>query len=124
MSNEEEFEEYFSGMICEFELENESWFDQLYSLKEKWSPALSKPFFSAGILSTQRSESTNNAISFRANKNTSLTQFFRLFDVVINRWRSNEKHKEHKNTHNRPRLNSNNALVKHAAEVYLKLYIP
>uniref|UniRef100_A0A803N024 FAR1 domain-containing protein n=1 Tax=Chenopodium quinoa TaxID=63459 RepID=A0A803N024_CHEQI len=67
---------------------------RVYNLKEKWCPALSKDFFSAGILSSQRSESTNHAVGFRANKSTTLTEFYGIFVRTIKRWRSDEKYNE------------------------------
>ncbi len=117
--NEEQFEQYWAGMVFFYDLEDEKWFKTLYKHREKWSPALSKSFFSAGILSSQRSESTNNAISFKSNKNTSLTQFFRLFDAMIDRWRTNETHKEFKNSYSAPKIYMRCGLVKHAAEVLI-----
>ncbi|XP_056692117.1 protein FAR1-RELATED SEQUENCE 5-like [Spinacia oleracea] len=56
-----DFEETCKSMINTFKLEKDDWFNRLYGLKEKWCTALSKDFFSAGILSSQRSESTNHA---------------------------------------------------------------
>ena len=115
--NREHFEENWKYMIEKYELEDDSWFNRLYELREKWATALSKDSFFAGILLSQHSESTNNAISFNANKGTSLTQFFKLFDAMINRWRSNEIHKEFKNSLYAPKIYIPNGLVKHAAEV-------
>ncbi|XP_056698173.1 protein FAR1-RELATED SEQUENCE 5-like [Spinacia oleracea] len=56
-----DFEETWKSMINTFKLEKDDWFNKLYGLKEKWCTTLSKDFFSAGILSSQRSESTNHA---------------------------------------------------------------
>ncbi|KAL8478098.1 hypothetical protein ACS0TY_030114 [Phlomoides rotata] len=64
-------------MIEEYKLENHAWFKRLYSLKEK-------DFFYAGILSFQRSESTNSSISFEIKKTTNLIVFFRIFNRIIN----------------------------------------
>ncbi|XP_056685481.1 protein FAR1-RELATED SEQUENCE 3-like [Spinacia oleracea] len=82
-----EFETNWRSMLQQYELIGEEWFTNVYNLREKWCPALSKDFFSDGILSSQRSESTNHAIGFRANRTTSLTDFYRLFKGTIQRWR-------------------------------------
>ncbi|XP_056691925.1 protein FAR1-RELATED SEQUENCE 5-like [Spinacia oleracea] len=82
-----EFETNWRSMLQQYELIGEEWFTNVYDLREKWCPALSKDFFSAGILSSQRSESTNHAIGFRANRTTSLTDFYRLFKGTIQHWR-------------------------------------
>ncbi|XP_021756200.1 protein FAR1-RELATED SEQUENCE 5-like [Chenopodium quinoa] len=91
---ETEFEERWKEMIQKFDLVNHAWYQRVYNLKEKWCPPFSKDFFSAGILSSQRSESTNHAVGFRANKSTTLTKFYRILVRNIKRWRSDEKYNE------------------------------
>ncbi|XP_021746804.1 uncharacterized protein LOC110712643 [Chenopodium quinoa] len=53
-----------------------------------------KDFFSAGILLSQRSESTHHAIGFRASNANTLTEFYTIFKKTTNRWRSTEKYNE------------------------------
>ncbi|XP_021762252.1 protein FAR1-RELATED SEQUENCE 5-like [Chenopodium quinoa] len=116
---EVEFEAVWNSMIEKYNLQEDSWFQRIYDLKEKWCPALSKDFFSAGILSSQRSESTNHAIGFRANRSTSLTEFYSIFKACIQRWRSTEKHDEFlcsKSTASSAIPLS--GLLKHASEIY------
>ncbi|XP_021737573.1 protein FAR1-RELATED SEQUENCE 5-like [Chenopodium quinoa] len=81
-------------MMLKYNLTAHSWYKRVYGLKEKWCPTLSRDFFSAGILSSQRSESTNHAIGFKASKATTLTEFYTIFKKTTNRWRSKEKHDE------------------------------
>ncbi|KAK9689570.1 hypothetical protein RND81_09G067800 [Saponaria officinalis] len=64
--NETEFELAWNKMITDYGLQHDTWFKRLYGIRRKWCTALSKDFFSAGILSSQRSESTNHAIGFHA----------------------------------------------------------
>ena len=92
-SNPTEFQECWENMVDKFKLKRNQayyrWFDRLYNLRDKWCTAISKYFFSAGILSSQRSESTNNAIGLEATKNTSLHQFFKIFQK--NYWKMERK---------------------------------
>ncbi|XP_056695821.1 protein FAR1-RELATED SEQUENCE 5-like [Spinacia oleracea] len=114
-----EFETNWRSMLQQYELIGEEWFTNVYDLREKWCPALSKDFFSAGILSSQRSESTNHAIGFRANRTTSLTDFYRLFKGTIQRWRSTEKQAEFSCSKSVPSSALPlSGLLKHASEVY------
>ncbi|XP_021770695.1 protein FAR1-RELATED SEQUENCE 1-like [Chenopodium quinoa] len=116
---EVEFETVWNSMIEKYNLQEDSWFQRIYDLKEKWCPALSKDFFSAGILSSQQSESTNHAIGFRENRSTSLTKFYSIFKACIQRWRSTEKHDEFscsKSTASSAIPLS--GLLKHASEIY------
>ncbi|XP_056686011.1 protein FAR1-RELATED SEQUENCE 5-like [Spinacia oleracea] len=116
---EVEFETNWRSMLQTYELIGEEWFTNVYDLREKWFPALSKDFFSAGILSSQRSENTNHAIDFRENRTTGLTDFYRLFKGTIQRWRSTEKQAKFSCS----KLVASSALplsglLKHASEVY------
>ncbi|KAK9673851.1 hypothetical protein RND81_12G194000 [Saponaria officinalis] len=88
--SEAEFEDTWGTMVEEYGLHNNMWFQRLYVLKEKWCTALNRNFFSAGILSSQRSESTNHALGFQASKTTSLTEFYHIFEEMVKRWRPEE----------------------------------
>ncbi|XP_074289078.1 protein FAR1-RELATED SEQUENCE 7-like [Silene latifolia] len=81
-------------MMKDYGLEGYSWFKRLYKHRVKWSTALNNEYFSAGILSSQRSESTNHAIGFQTSKTTSVTDFFGIFETTVRRWRSEEERKE------------------------------
>ncbi|XP_056690137.1 protein FAR1-RELATED SEQUENCE 5-like [Spinacia oleracea] len=117
--NEEEFETTWFDMITKYNLQNHDWFTNLYTIKEKWCTALNKDFFSAGILSSQRSESTNNAIGFKGNKSTSLTEFFHIFGATVDRWRYQEDQNEYDCGNALPKSDFPMVgMIKHAANVY------
>lgn len=120
-ADESEFESCWKTMISKYELEEHVWFKRLYDLKEKWCTALNKDFFSAGILTSQRSESTNHAIGFSAKKTTSLVEFYKIFNETIKRWRSNEERDEFQSSTSHPTsVLPITGLMKQAAEVYTK----
>lgn len=117
--NEVEFEEAWSEMVTKYGLEEDDWFNRLYSLRQKWCPALNRDMFSAGILSTQRIESTNHSISFKSSPTTSMYEFFHIFEEVLKRWRSKETEDNFKNRMQKPaECRHACSLVKHAATVY------
>ncbi|XP_021726187.1 protein FAR1-RELATED SEQUENCE 5-like [Chenopodium quinoa] len=67
----------------------------------------------------KRSESTNNAVGFKANKNTSLTEFFRIFKQTVKRWRKNEADADFKCSNSEPTSHlPMYGLLKHASEIY------
>ncbi|XP_056697407.1 protein FAR1-RELATED SEQUENCE 5-like [Spinacia oleracea] len=66
------------------------WIIRLYSLKEKWCPVYNKDWFSGGVLSSQRNETTNHSISRRLHKTNGLREFYKCFLDVIGEWRSKE----------------------------------
>jgi len=116
---EEEFEQNWNTMVNKYNLHEHDWFKRLYSIREKWCTALSKDFFSAGILSSQRSESTNHAVGFKANKTTTLTEFFSVFQATVNRWRREEEKDDFNCTKGLPSSDlCMSSLLKHASMVY------
>ncbi|XP_061355329.1 protein FAR1-RELATED SEQUENCE 5-like [Gastrolobium bilobum] len=54
--SEQEFEEVWSHLVTKVDNSKCSWLKKIYELRANWCPAFSKNYFSAGILSTQRSE--------------------------------------------------------------------
>ncbi|XP_021731731.1 protein FAR1-RELATED SEQUENCE 1-like isoform X2 [Chenopodium quinoa] len=60
-----------------------------------WCPAFSKKFWSGGVLSSQRSETTNKSVSQRLNKTQGLCDFYQVFLDVVQEWRSKEKGRDY-----------------------------
>ncbi|XP_056697914.1 protein FAR1-RELATED SEQUENCE 5-like [Spinacia oleracea] len=58
-----EFQHYWNSLMTDYNCKTYKWIKRLYDLKEKWCPAYNKEWFSGGILSSQRSETTNHSIS-------------------------------------------------------------
>lgn len=118
-SSGEEFEDCWRSMIEGYSLQDNSWFARLYCLREKWSTGYNKDFFSAGILSSQRSESTNHALGFNAKKTTSLSDFYIIFQKTVEQWRSTEAKDEFQCSRANPTsCLALTGLLKHASEVY------
>ncbi|KAI0498641.1 hypothetical protein KFK09_019531 [Dendrobium nobile] len=74
--SEEVFEEAWDEMIKEENLHNHEWLQDLYKIRRKWSTAFNKDSFCMGILSTQRSECTNNVYHGISKPTSSLTDCF------------------------------------------------
>ncbi|XP_074306335.1 protein FAR1-RELATED SEQUENCE 5-like [Silene latifolia] len=88
---EEELEHCWKRLTVEYNCAQHPWLTSLYELREHWCCAYGKDFFSAGVLSSQRSESTNNSICRRLNKTTTLCDFYEIFGTVLSEWRSQER---------------------------------
>ncbi|KAI5649887.1 hypothetical protein M9H77_35892 [Catharanthus roseus] len=56
------------SLMDNFGYHNDNWLNRLYNLRKKWCLAFSKDLFSGDVLSSQRSEATNYAISRRLSK--------------------------------------------------------
>jgi hypothetical protein len=85
-----EFESTWNEIIVKFNLEGNTWLKTIYDLREKWCPLFSKDTFSARILSTQRSESTNNVFNRMATKTMTLTEFVNHYFKQAEQMRSSE----------------------------------
>ncbi|XP_020592540.1 protein FAR1-RELATED SEQUENCE 5-like [Phalaenopsis equestris] len=94
--SEEEFEETWSLMIEFGELESNVWLDEMYRIRHKWSTAFNKDIFGMGILSTQRSESTNNVCHGVSKPTSSLTDCFIGLENIMKSWRRSEKDEDFK----------------------------
>ncbi|CAH9087340.1 unnamed protein product [Cuscuta europaea] len=70
-------------MVTTFNCSENAWLKKLYDLREKWCPAFSKDYFSAGILSSQGSESTNNSLSRKLNATSPLCDFYHFFVKLL-----------------------------------------
>ena len=117
-----EFEDCWKNMVSTYKLqENEDfykWFNRLYNIRHKWCTGWSRDFFSARILSSQRSELTNHALRFNATKTTSLMYFYKIFKETVERWRKQEIEAEFYCSRTRPTSNLRlTGLLKHASEI-------
>ncbi|KAL0910674.1 hypothetical protein M5K25_018751 [Dendrobium thyrsiflorum] len=89
--SEVEFEESWSEMINQGDLQNHDWLKDLYRIRNKWSTAFNKNCFNLGILSTQHSESTNNICHGISKATSSITECFLGLEKLMITWRRNEQ---------------------------------
>ncbi|XP_021718622.1 protein FAR1-RELATED SEQUENCE 5-like [Chenopodium quinoa] len=61
----QEFEHYWSSMLNKYKCADNKWLQNLYNIREMWCPAYSKDYFSDGVMSSLRSETTNKSVSRR-----------------------------------------------------------
>ncbi|KAH9604040.1 hypothetical protein KSS87_000726 [Heliosperma pusillum] len=88
---QEELEHCWKRLIEEYDCAHHPWLNRLYEERQKWCCAYGKDYFSAGVLSSQRSESTNHSLCRRLSKTTSLCDFYDIFGTVLSEWRSHER---------------------------------
>ncbi|KAI0491330.1 hypothetical protein KFK09_026551 [Dendrobium nobile] len=117
--SEEVFEEAWNEMIKEGNLHNHEWLQDLYKIRRKWSTAFNKDSFCMGILSTQRSECTNNVCHGISKPTSSLTDCFLGLEKVLMNWRRNEQDEDYKCSQSEivPVI-KNSSILKQAARYY------
>ncbi|XP_021721188.1 protein FAR1-RELATED SEQUENCE 7-like [Chenopodium quinoa] len=114
-----EFEYFWKRMCDKYKCENDDWLCDLYKIKEMRCPAYSKKYWSGGILSSQRSETTNKSVSQRLNKTQGLCDFYHVFLDVISEWRSKEGGRDYNTLRgNRHLAFANVVILVHARSVY------
>ncbi|XP_021759428.1 protein FAR1-RELATED SEQUENCE 5-like [Chenopodium quinoa] len=114
-----EFEYFWKRMCDKYKCENDDWLCDLYKIKEMWCPAYSKKYWYGGILSSQRSETTNKSVSQRLNKTQGLCDFYHVFLDVISEWRSKEGARDYNTLRgNRHLAFANIGILVHARSLY------
>ncbi|XP_019163092.1 PREDICTED: protein FAR1-RELATED SEQUENCE 7-like [Ipomoea nil] len=122
---EAEFEVYWTRMVTKYNCHKNTWLEKLYDCREKWCPAFNKDYFSGGILSSQRSESTNHAISRRLSKTAGLCDFYSSFVSVISEWRSKENGEDFRCSQGVPAMMLDHVkLLSHARECKYHVWRP
>ncbi|GJU53728.1 FAR-RED impaired response 1-like protein isoform X1 [Tanacetum coccineum] len=79
----QEFEDGWSKMIEDYNLEKHEWLFSLFNDRRRWVPIYVKVFFWAGMSTTQRSESMNAFFDGYVNSKTSLRQFVEQYDNAL-----------------------------------------
>ncbi|PKU83580.1 Protein FAR1-RELATED SEQUENCE 5 [Dendrobium catenatum] len=79
----EEFERKWTESISEGNLQSHQWLNDLNKIREKWSTAFNKDCFNIGILSTQRSESTNHVCHGYSKPTSTINECFLGLENVM-----------------------------------------
>ncbi|XP_019157521.1 PREDICTED: protein FAR1-RELATED SEQUENCE 5-like [Ipomoea nil] len=115
----QDYELFGDLLVIDYKCHKNSWIQKLYDCREKWCPAFNKDYFSGGILSSQRSETTNHSISRRLSKTAGLCDFYSSFVSVISEWRSKENGEDFRCAQGAPTMMMEHVkLLLHAREVY------
>ncbi|GFQ06794.1 protein far1-related sequence 9 [Phtheirospermum japonicum] len=106
-------------MIFDYNLQDHSWLNNMYTLRHKWSVAFSKNRFSAGLKATSRSEGTNSTLKDGGKRTHTLFECVLRFEKVQKKWRQDEKEHDFKCHHGLPTLAVKmNCLLQDAAAIY------
>ncbi|XP_021770657.1 protein FAR1-RELATED SEQUENCE 5-like [Chenopodium quinoa] len=113
------------SMLTKYDCKNNSWINNLYNIRDMWCPAYCKDYFSGGILSSQRSETTNRSVSRRLHITHGLCEFYNSFIEVVDEWRSKESRNDYDSiTGNRHLVWADIGLLEHARNIYtIQVYI-
>ncbi|XP_056688553.1 protein FAR1-RELATED SEQUENCE 5-like [Spinacia oleracea] len=114
-----EFEYHWPRMLTHYKCVENPWLKNLYTIREMWCPAYSKNYWSGGVLSSQRCETTNKSVFHRLDKTQGLCDFYHVFLDVISDWRSKENGHDYRNWKGRPEVAAANCgILLHARKIY------
>ncbi|KAG6410787.1 hypothetical protein SASPL_128856 [Salvia splendens] len=120
---ENEMEQLWRDLCEEWNVGENKWLCNLYSLRHKWCPAFNRASFSAGIRSTQRSESMNNVFKHLSCKTMTLTEFVNHYEKQAEKMRDNQVADDFECTRGVPRVGVDCGILRQAAQVYtLKIF--
>ncbi|XP_056685544.1 protein FAR1-RELATED SEQUENCE 5-like [Spinacia oleracea] len=99
----EEFESSWKSVINEFELQNNDWLSQMFSIRNLWIPAYFRDVFLGAVLrTTSRSE----------------MEFWMRFESAVESQRHSQSMSDNDNFSLIPELKTNRDLERHASQVY------
>ncbi|XP_059627589.1 protein FAR-RED IMPAIRED RESPONSE 1-like [Cornus florida] len=107
---EEEFLLEWAWMEKEFAVENNKWLANLFGLKHVWARAYVKHVWSAGMRTTQLSESFNARLKQYLVRQYALPEFFKHFETLLFDKRYKECAAEYDLLHKMPRLKTRSSI--------------
>ncbi|KAM3238321.1 protein FAR1-RELATED SEQUENCE 5-like [Capsicum annuum] len=105
-------------MLQKYDLEDNNWLKNTFAIREKWSMTYGRNTFSAGMRSTQLSESFNASLRGYLKSDLDIVQFFKYFQRSVDDKRVNENKSNFDMTQKIPNLKVKLPLRIHAREVY------
>ncbi|KAK2358454.1 protein FAR1-RELATED SEQUENCE [Trifolium repens] len=116
---EDEFLNAWNTLLLEHKVSDDSWLHSIFRVKEKWAWAYVRKTFTAGMRSTQLSESFNADLKNHLKSDLNLVQFFTHFERVVNGKRNNESEADFESRHKLPKLKIKKAhMLVQAGNIY------
>ncbi|KAK9289088.1 hypothetical protein L1049_017559 [Liquidambar formosana] len=115
---EDEFCNAWEEMLVQYNLVENNWLHSILKIKEKWAKAYVRRTFSAGMRSTQLSESLNSDLRNYLNSDLDIVQFFKHFERKVNNKRYKELIVEYNSRQKLPRVKIKAPMLTQLAGVY------
>lgn len=101
-----EFEDRWTSLMEEIGYSNDTWFKNIFSIRDKWVPAYLSGQFWAGMTTTQRVESMNNFLHKYLKKRENLGEFVDNLEEALRRIWEREHEADHESKYKTPKLYS------------------
>ncbi|KAL2493150.1 Protein FAR1-RELATED SEQUENCE 5 [Abeliophyllum distichum] len=116
----DEFEERWAGLMENRDFANNEWLCGMYAIRSRWVPAYVNHIFSAGMSSSQRSESGHSFFKRYVNRKNSLMEFITRFNMALRHQRHEELVANHVDISEQPRLMSKFQMEHQMVHIYTK----
>ena len=81
--DEDEWLDAWNNMLKEYDLLDNEWLTEIFSVKEKWAMVYGRHMFTTDMKSTQRSESVNSVLKKYLKPKYDLLQFFGHYSRLL-----------------------------------------
>ncbi|XP_074297222.1 protein FAR1-RELATED SEQUENCE 1-like [Silene latifolia] len=114
-----EFEEKWSQVINDFELNDNTWLTYMYGKRHKWIPAYFRDLPLGRLLkTTQRSESQNSYFKRFESIDGTLVEFWLRFQSAMEQQHYNQRFLDAASDSTLPQVSSKTMIEKHASKIY------
>ncbi|XP_073027865.1 protein FAR1-RELATED SEQUENCE 5-like isoform X2 [Primulina eburnea] len=119
IDDETRFEEAWSVLLVQYNIQENTWLQFTYNIKEKWAACYLNKAFTLGMRSTQLSESVNSDVKSCMKPDLDIMQFFKHFEQVLEEKRYNELRCEFETRQKLPRLKlESSPMLRQLSEIY------
>ncbi|WOL03989.1 protein FAR1-RELATED SEQUENCE 5-like isoform X1 [Canna indica] len=119
--SEEEFCSKWVRLIHKYDLATNSWLEEVYASRERWSLVYNRNSFSAFMMTIQWSDNMKNHFKKHFNRKLPLSKFLEQYCKSLNRFRENELREDHQSRHTKPILLVDMPMLNEAAELYTRI---
>lgn len=116
----DEFEIAWEDMIQRFGIKDHNWLQTLYEDRERWAPVYSKETVFAGMFASQPGALTNLFFDGYVHKETSLKEFFDMYELVLQKKYQKESLDDFESKESIPMLKTRCPYESQLSKVYTK----
>ncbi|KAK2640944.1 hypothetical protein Ddye_022707 [Dipteronia dyeriana] len=108
----------WNDMLQKYNLTSNTWLGDLFEARKKWALVYGRHIFTADMMSTQRSESTNNVLKKYLMLSHNLMRFFEPYERVLEDRRYEELIADFKMMQTSPMLVTNAEMLQDVVDIY------
>lgn len=116
----EEFDAKWAATIKANNLQANEWLLNLFEIRQMWVPAYVKYVFSAGMKTSERSESICNALKTSISKKNTILEFVVRLEIILNYQKQDELEADFHCFDSKPKLKTSWEIEAHMAEKYTR----